>query len=351
MSQVRVVIENITPQVDCGRYPVKRVVGEAVVVEADVFADGHDMVRCVLLYRSETRSGVEPHADGAARQRPLDCALRAARDGSLPVHRHGVGGSPRYLAARSREEAGSRAGRARRSAARQAAREGRPRRGHRRPARAAARCGSGSRARALLNVVRVVSALGGGEARRARHVRGCRSAPAVHRVDGLRRAVSAADSSHRPRRAQGAEQQAGRLEERSGQPLGHRRRGGRTQGDSSRARHARRISSGWSRRRASTASRSRSTSPSSAARIIRTCASIPSGSCKRPDGTIQYAENPPKKYQDIYPFHFETEAWQRAVGGAQERVRVLDRAGRAHLPRGQSAHQALPDVAVDHRAR
>jgi len=30
----------------------------------------------------------------------------------------------------------------------------------------------------------------------------------------------------------------------------------------------------------------------------------------RPDGTIQYAENPPKKYQDIYPFHFETDAWQ-----------------------------------------
>jgi starch synthase (maltosyl-transferring) len=30
----------------------------------------------------------------------------------------------------------------------------------------------------------------------------------------------------------------------------------------------------------------------------------------RPDGTIQYAENPPKKYQDIYPFNFETEAWE-----------------------------------------
>ncbi|NJN65234.1 MAG: alpha-1,4-glucan--maltose-1-phosphate maltosyltransferase [Chloroflexaceae bacterium] len=30
----------------------------------------------------------------------------------------------------------------------------------------------------------------------------------------------------------------------------------------------------------------------------------------RPDGTIQYAENPPKKYQDIYPFDFETRAWQ-----------------------------------------
>jgi len=30
---------------------------------------------------------------------------------------------------------------------------------------------------------------------------------------------------------------------------------------------------------------------------------------KRPDGTIQYAENPPKKYQDIYPFDFESADW------------------------------------------
>jgi starch synthase (maltosyl-transferring) len=31
---------------------------------------------------------------------------------------------------------------------------------------------------------------------------------------------------------------------------------------------------------------------------------------QRPDGSIQYAENPPKKYQDIYPFNFETDHWQ-----------------------------------------
>ncbi|RYZ76065.1 MAG: alpha-1,4-glucan--maltose-1-phosphate maltosyltransferase [Proteobacteria bacterium] len=31
---------------------------------------------------------------------------------------------------------------------------------------------------------------------------------------------------------------------------------------------------------------------------------------KRPDGTIQYAENPPKKYQDIYPFDFESKDWK-----------------------------------------
>jgi len=30
----------------------------------------------------------------------------------------------------------------------------------------------------------------------------------------------------------------------------------------------------------------------------------------RPDGTVQYAENPPKKYQDIYPFNFESDDWR-----------------------------------------
>ncbi len=31
---------------------------------------------------------------------------------------------------------------------------------------------------------------------------------------------------------------------------------------------------------------------------------------RRPDGTIRYAENPPKKYQDVYPLNFESESWQ-----------------------------------------
>lgn len=42
---------------------------------------------------------------------------------------------------------------------------------------------------------------------------------------------------------------------------------------------------------------------------------------KRPDGTIQYAENPPKKYQDIYPFDFESEDWP---GMWQELKSVFD---------------------------
>ena len=53
----------------------------------------------------------------------------------------------------------------------------------------------------------------------------------------------------------------------------------------------------------------------------------------RPDGSVQYAENPPKKYQDIYPFDFETRGLARLVAGAEERRRVLDRAGNPHIPR------------------
>ncbi len=46
----RVVIEGVSPEIDCGRFAIKRVVGETVHVEADVFADGHDQVACQILY-------------------------------------------------------------------------------------------------------------------------------------------------------------------------------------------------------------------------------------------------------------------------------------------------------------
>jgi starch synthase (maltosyl-transferring) len=46
----RVVIEHVSPQIDCGRFPIKRVVGETVAVEAIVFADGHDQVACQISY-------------------------------------------------------------------------------------------------------------------------------------------------------------------------------------------------------------------------------------------------------------------------------------------------------------
>ncbi|RJR19723.1 MAG: alpha-1,4-glucan--maltose-1-phosphate maltosyltransferase [Nitrospiraceae bacterium] len=53
----RVVIENVKPEIDGGRYPVKRVVGEAVTVTADIFTDGHDSISASLLYRRDSESG------------------------------------------------------------------------------------------------------------------------------------------------------------------------------------------------------------------------------------------------------------------------------------------------------
>ena len=55
---------------------------------------------------------------------------------------------------------------------------------------------------------------------------------------------------------------------------------------------------------------------------------------QRPDGTIQYAENPPKKYQDIYPLNFENDQWTplwrelKERGGSLDRARSEDFSGR-----------------------
>ena len=50
----RVQIEGILPEIDGGRFPIKRTVGEEVRVEVDMFTDGHDLVSGVILYRPET---------------------------------------------------------------------------------------------------------------------------------------------------------------------------------------------------------------------------------------------------------------------------------------------------------
>ena len=52
-GQSRVIIENVQPQVDEGLYPAKRTVGERVDVTADIFSDGHDHIRARLLYKKE----------------------------------------------------------------------------------------------------------------------------------------------------------------------------------------------------------------------------------------------------------------------------------------------------------
>jgi starch synthase (maltosyl-transferring) len=53
-GQVRVYVDNVDPEIDGGKYSIRRIVGEKVEVEADVFADGHDLVRAQLLFRHES---------------------------------------------------------------------------------------------------------------------------------------------------------------------------------------------------------------------------------------------------------------------------------------------------------
>ncbi|HYZ26498.1 MAG TPA: maltotransferase domain-containing protein, partial [Geminicoccaceae bacterium] len=53
LAKNRVVIERVTPELDGGRHAIKRVAGDVVEVEADVFCDGHDQIAACLRYRAQ----------------------------------------------------------------------------------------------------------------------------------------------------------------------------------------------------------------------------------------------------------------------------------------------------------
>jgi len=50
-GRIRVIIENVDPEISRGKYPVKKTAGENVSIEADIYADGHDILSAVLLYK------------------------------------------------------------------------------------------------------------------------------------------------------------------------------------------------------------------------------------------------------------------------------------------------------------
>jgi starch synthase (maltosyl-transferring) len=50
----RVVIANVSPQVEEGKYPARRVIGESIDFSADIFGDGHDVVAAAVIYKHET---------------------------------------------------------------------------------------------------------------------------------------------------------------------------------------------------------------------------------------------------------------------------------------------------------
>ena len=77
----RVIIEEIQPQVDCGRYPVRRVIGDRIDISAAIFSDGHDHVSAQLLLK---------HSSDADWQiLPLTALPNDLRSGSFVVDRLG----------------------------------------------------------------------------------------------------------------------------------------------------------------------------------------------------------------------------------------------------------------------
>ena len=73
----RVIIENVSPEIDGGRFAIKRVIGDEITVEADIFADGHDVLSGRLLYRKEDA--------GNWTEIPLECLVNDRWRGSFAV--------------------------------------------------------------------------------------------------------------------------------------------------------------------------------------------------------------------------------------------------------------------------
>jgi starch synthase (maltosyl-transferring) len=53
-NQTRIIIENVLPQLNCGNFAIKRIVGQKINVTADVFSDGHDVIECCVKYKHES---------------------------------------------------------------------------------------------------------------------------------------------------------------------------------------------------------------------------------------------------------------------------------------------------------
>jgi len=49
----RVVIQNVSPEIGCSQYVVKSVLGQKINISADVFADGHDVIKAIVLFRRQ----------------------------------------------------------------------------------------------------------------------------------------------------------------------------------------------------------------------------------------------------------------------------------------------------------
>jgi starch synthase (maltosyl-transferring) len=89
----RIVIQYRSPAMDSGQFPIKRCVGDRVVVEADIFGDGHDLLRAVVLYHrpQASRAHHETRYWREAEMRQTDAHLDGVRwAGSFEVDHPGT---------------------------------------------------------------------------------------------------------------------------------------------------------------------------------------------------------------------------------------------------------------------
>jgi starch synthase (maltosyl-transferring) len=350
-GRCRVAIERVRPAVDEGRYPIKRVVGETVLVEADIFADGHDELGAALRYRHE--------GEGTWHEVPMTLHENDRWRGSFPVKQ--IGCYVYWVVAwidhfrswqrdmRKRIAAGQDVavdlliGRDMIGQAAQAA-EG-PDRGRLQTIAAAISQEPSARAQDLV-LSRDVTDLMASHAERRWPASSDGELRVV--VDRLKAGCSAwyelfpRSCSNDPARHGTFRDCEARLPYVAQMgfdvlylppihPIGHRFRKGRNNRPEG---EAGAVGSPWAiggeagghraihpdlgtledfRRLLASA---QAAGLEVAMDLAFQCspdhpyvADHPDWFVTRPDGTIQYAENPPKKYQDIYPLNFETEAW------------------------------------------
>jgi len=79
-SRGRVIVERVWPEIDGGRFPIKRSCGEAVTVSADIFADGHDLLAGVVKYRRVPAGRPSPGDPRSAEPAPRPSAQAGRTD-------------------------------------------------------------------------------------------------------------------------------------------------------------------------------------------------------------------------------------------------------------------------------
>ncbi|HEX2913610.1 MAG TPA: alpha-1,4-glucan--maltose-1-phosphate maltosyltransferase [Chloroflexia bacterium] len=82
----QIIIEHVTPEIDGGRYPVKRVIGDCFKVEADIFRDGHDLIAAALLYKVVSNEpGTSNGNDDKWQEVPMQPVTNDRWEGEFPI--------------------------------------------------------------------------------------------------------------------------------------------------------------------------------------------------------------------------------------------------------------------------